>query len=198
MPKRPSPKPLLPLVSPLPRLRHLAALSGCLARVRLFRPAGHMAGDLATERTTFVAKIRRVRWASFLLGSWNIGVVLLGCFLMVYLLSGCSAVEKLPFAASTMIAGIRVVAMVGAGKAQQETAEIIVSCPTDSATIDAVVRNDRRVFRFPSLVFYLGVSWMVVERVSLETQKDRFYFLFLNFFELVLSSRLAFLVLLRS
>ncbi|XP_009379930.2 uncharacterized protein LOC103968432 isoform X1 [Musa acuminata AAA Group] len=145
MTKRPSPKPLLPLVSPLPRLRHLAALSGCLAWLRLFRSAGHMVGDLVAERTTFVAKIRRVRWASFLLGSWNIGVVLLGCFLMVYLLSGCSAEEKLPFAASTMIAGIRVVAMVGAGKAQQETAEIIVSCPTDSATVDAVVRNDRRL-----------------------------------------------------
>lgn len=150
MTKRPSPKPLLPLVSPLPRLRHLAALSGCLAWLRLFRSAGQMVGDLAAERTTFVAKVRRVRWASFLLGSWNIGVVLLGCFLMVYLLSGCSAEEKLPFAASTMIAGIRVVAMVGAGKAQQETAEIIVSCPTDYATVDAVVRNDRRVFRFPS------------------------------------------------
>ncbi|URE42619.1 Lipase (class 3) [Musa troglodytarum] len=145
MTKRPSPKPLLPLVSPLPRLRHLAALSGCLAWLRLFRSAGHMVGDLAAERTTFVAKIRRLRWASFLLGSWNIGVVVLGCFLMVYLLSGCSAEEKLPFAASTMIAGIRVFAMVGTGKAQQETAEIIVSCPTDSATVDSVVRNDRRL-----------------------------------------------------
>ncbi|THU53369.1 hypothetical protein C4D60_Mb10t13680 [Musa balbisiana] len=145
MTKRPSPKPLLPLVSPLPRLRHLAALSGCLAWLRLFRSAGQMVGDLAAEQTTFVAKVRRVRWASFLLGSWNIGVVLVGCFLIVYLLSGCSAEEKLPFAASTMIAGIRVVAMVGAGKAQQETAEIIVSCPTDSATVDAVVRNDRRL-----------------------------------------------------
>ncbi|WOL02425.1 hypothetical protein Cni_G11144 [Canna indica] len=138
--KKRAPKPLLPLISPLPRVRLLSALSTCLSRPnsRSTRPMG---GGLPAARTTLVAKLR---WVSFLLGAWNVCVILLGGFLMATLLPGCSG-EKLPIAASMLIAGVRVFAMVGAGKAQQETAEVIVSSPIDSAAADAVVRHEIRL-----------------------------------------------------
>lgn len=71
-------------------------------------------------------------------------MVLLGGLLLASVVSGCSGQEKLPFAVVSLVASVRIVAMVGAGKAQQETAETIVNHPFESSiAVDAVIRHER-------------------------------------------------------
>ncbi|XP_038989675.1 uncharacterized protein LOC103717554 isoform X2 [Phoenix dactylifera] len=140
MPKKYSIKSGIPLLVPC---LHLRALDFFL---RLWPPAGTMGADLSAERTTLVSSFRRVRWVSLFLGIWNLGVVLLGGFLLLSVVSGCSGEEKLPFSVVSLVAGVRIVAMVGAGKAQQETAETIVNHPIESSiAVDAVIRHERRM-----------------------------------------------------
>nr|XP_010930154.1 uncharacterized protein LOC105051408 isoform X2 [Elaeis guineensis] len=144
MPKKYSIKPRISLLVPC---LHLRAFDFFL---RLRPPAilssGTMRGDLAAERMTMVSSFRKVRWVSIFLGIWNLGVVLFGGFLLLSVVSGCSDEEKLSFAVVSLVAGVRIMAMVGAGKAQQETAESIVNHPIESSiAVDAVIRHERRL-----------------------------------------------------
>ncbi|XP_042456804.1 uncharacterized protein LOC122041243 isoform X3 [Zingiber officinale] len=167
MAKKSSPNLLLPVFASLIRFRPFAALSVCVPRRRPYRSSLRMDRDFALGRSTLVAKLRSVRWIALLLGLSNLSVILLGVFLLIYLLRNCSGDEKLPFAASILSASIRVLAMVGAGKAQHETAEIIVSFPIESAAADAAVRHERRL-RYKKWLWWtrFGIAVTVLQSIG--------------------------------
>lgn len=152
MPKKYSQQPKIPLLVPWLRLRALDFF--LRLRPMAMLSAGTMGGNLALERMTLVSSFRRVRWVSLFLGIWNLGVVLFGGFLLLSVVSSCSGEEKLSFAVVSLVAVVRIVAMVGAGKAQQETAETIVNHPIESSiAVDAMIRHERRVLWW-SLFFF--------------------------------------------
>ncbi|KAF3337918.1 hypothetical protein FCM35_KLT18505 [Carex littledalei] len=102
--------------------------------------------DLAMNRRTFFSKLRMFRFGSLVVGISNLGILLFGAFLLLSIVSDCSNQVKVPFALVPFIAGVKIMAMVGAGKAQHAAAETIMSRSMDeSIAVDAVIRHERRV-----------------------------------------------------
>jgi len=107
------------------------------------------AGDSAAAAAAAASfRIGMVRVVSFLVGGLNLAVLLLGLYLIdVVLPSGCG--EGLAFAAAPALAGVRVLAMIGAARAQHATADAIAKrhlheCDA-SVAADAVARHEIRV-----------------------------------------------------
>lgn len=133
--------PLLPRLSPHrpaapPPPDPAAAPKPALRRV--------MAG-FAAEKLKLVARLKTVRWVTFFLGALNLAAVALAGILMVAAFPSCGVARVLPFAVVVVVSGIRVMAMVGAGIAQEATATTILRQPGESSVVDAVVRIERRV-----------------------------------------------------
>ena len=103
-------------------------------------------GNFASERAALVAKLRSVRWVSAVLGLGNLAISLIGSFLLASTSSGCSFEKKIPFFVSTIVAGVRIMSMVGVAFAQIETAASIANCLSEgSIAVDSAVRHERRV-----------------------------------------------------
>ncbi|XP_073008012.1 uncharacterized protein [Typha latifolia] len=102
--------------------------------------------DLAAETMSLASRLRMVRWVSLLVGCLNLGIIILGGCLLAFVVSSCPGGERLPFAVASMVAGVKIMSMIGAGMAQHATAEMIVRSPIESSiAVDAVVRHERRV-----------------------------------------------------
>jgi hypothetical protein len=89
-----------------------------------------------------------VRVVSFLVGGLNLAVLLLGLYLIDAVLPpGCGA--GLAIAAAPALAGVRVLGMIGAARAQHATADAIAKrhLHEDDASVaaDAVARHEIRV-----------------------------------------------------
>lgn len=101
------------------------------------------------ERRTIFSKLRMFRFGSLVVGISNLGVLLFGALLLVSIVSDCSKEVKVPFSLAPLLAGVKIMAMVGAGKAQHAAAETIMSRSMDeSIAVDAVIRHERRVGLF--------------------------------------------------
>ncbi|KAL6650937.1 hypothetical protein ACP70R_009862 [Stipagrostis hirtigluma subsp. patula] len=108
------------------------------------------AGDPVATAAAAAASFRvgMVRVVSFLVGGLNLAVLLLGLYLIdVVLPPGCGG--GLAFAAAPALAGVRVLAMVGAARAQHATADAIARRHLHendaSVAADAVARHEIRV-----------------------------------------------------
>lgn len=102
--------------------------------------------DLAINRRCLFSKLRMFRFGSLVVGISNLGIVLFGALLLVSIVSDCSYQVKVPFALAPFMAGVKILAMVIAGKAQHAAAETIMSRSMDeSIAVDAVIRHERRV-----------------------------------------------------
>ncbi|XP_062170601.1 uncharacterized protein LOC133876341 isoform X2 [Alnus glutinosa] len=95
----------------------------------------------------WLSTLKNLRWAVIVLGLSNAGVVLLGGFLVILDYRSCDWRHVFPFAAVSLTAGIRIVAMVPSGIAQEATAKTILESPAESspAVLDAVIRHERRM-----------------------------------------------------
>ncbi|XP_039773321.1 diacylglycerol lipase-beta-like isoform X2 [Panicum virgatum] len=141
-PTTPSP-PLLLLRRLLPRRR---APSSPPARRRTAAMAPRAGDPAAAAAASF--RVGMVRVVSFLVGGLNLAVLLLGLYLADAVLpSGCHGL--LAFAAAPALAGVRVLAMIGAARAQHATADAIARrhLHEDDASVaaDAVARHEIRV-----------------------------------------------------
>ncbi|XP_059447709.1 uncharacterized protein LOC132179091 isoform X4 [Corylus avellana] len=94
-----------------------------------------------------VSTLKNLRWAVMVLGLSNAAVVLLGGFLVILAYRSCDRRHVFPFVAVSLIAGIRIVAIVPSGIAQEATAKTILESPAESppAVLDAVIRHKRRM-----------------------------------------------------
>ena len=106
------------------------------------------AGDPAAAAAAASFRVGMVRVVSFLVGGLNLAVLLLGLYLADAVLpSGCRGL--LAFAAAPALAGVRVLAMIGAARAQHATADAIARrhLHEDDASVatDAVARHEIRV-----------------------------------------------------
>ncbi|KAF8715152.1 hypothetical protein HU200_027707 [Digitaria exilis] len=107
------------------------------------------AGDPAAAAAAVASfRVGMVRVVSFLVGGINLAVLLLGLYLINAVLpSGCAG--GLAFAAAPALAGVRVLAMIGAARAQHATADAIARrhLHEDDASVaaDAVARHEIRV-----------------------------------------------------
>ncbi|XP_040379409.1 uncharacterized protein LOC102717245 isoform X2 [Oryza brachyantha] len=93
-------------------------------------------------------RVGMVRVVSFLVGGLNVAVLLLGLYLIDGVLPpGCGG--GLALAAAPALAGVRVLSMIGAARAQHATADAIARLHLDegaaSVAADAVARHDIRV-----------------------------------------------------
>ncbi|KAL5213670.1 hypothetical protein ABZP36_002822 [Zizania latifolia] len=135
-PSSPPPQP-----QPRPARRRPAAMAGAGDPVSA-AAAASAAGGAASFR------VGMVRVVSFLVGGLNVAVLLLGLYLIdVVLPPGCGG--GLAFAAAPALAGVRVLAMLGAARAQHATADAIARRHLDedaaSVAADAVARHEIRV-----------------------------------------------------
>ncbi|XP_020080282.1 uncharacterized protein LOC109703947 isoform X4 [Ananas comosus] len=98
-----------------------------------------------------------VRWISLLIGVLNLGIVLLGGILLDSVVSGFSATAKILIATTTLIAGVRVAAMVGAARAQHAAAENIAgiwrTVPSPSTALFAT-RDGENMLMQGNMCFY--------------------------------------------
>ncbi|CAA6663976.1 unnamed protein product [Spirodela intermedia] len=102
--------------------------------------------NFAAERALLVSRLRSIRWISVVVGIGNLGVSSIGVYLLASMSSECSVEKKLPFVVATIVAGVRIMSMVGAAFAQMKTAASVASCLSEgSIAVDAVVRHERRV-----------------------------------------------------
>ncbi|KAJ3696868.1 hypothetical protein LUZ61_000573 [Rhynchospora tenuis] len=102
--------------------------------------------DFAMETRTLLSKLRMFRFGSLVVGISNLGILLFGALLLVSIVSDCSNEVKVPFALAPFMAGVKILAMVGAGKAQHAAAETIMNRSMgESIAVDAVIRHERRV-----------------------------------------------------
>ncbi|URE04548.1 hypothetical protein MUK42_18956 [Musa troglodytarum] len=102
-------------------------------------------GDLGAGRGTVLSKLTTLRWTSMFLGFCNVVLFLSGAVLLVSLPSGCSGVDRLALVVLALVAAVRIAYMVAAGRAQQATAETIVSNVLEtSVDADALIRHERR------------------------------------------------------
>ncbi|KAJ1271624.1 hypothetical protein BS78_06G141500 [Paspalum vaginatum] len=141
--------PLLLLGRFLPRRRVPSSPPPPPARRRTAAMAPR-AGDSTTAAAAAAASFRvgMVRVVSFLVGGLNLAVLLLGLYLIDAVLSpGCGG--GLALAAAPALAGVRVLAMIGAARAQHATADAIARrhLHEDDASVaaDAVARHEIRV-----------------------------------------------------
>ncbi|XP_057959730.1 uncharacterized protein LOC131152103 [Malania oleifera] len=88
--------------------------------------------------------LKSVRWVTLVLGVSNIVVIILGALIVFLAFPACRRSGILPFAFIWVAAAMRIVAMVRTGVAQEATAMTIIGSPT-SATVDPVVRQERRM-----------------------------------------------------
>ncbi|TVU15468.1 hypothetical protein EJB05_38990, partial [Eragrostis curvula] len=138
-----APPPLLLLRRLLPRRRAPSSPPPPPARRR---PA--MARDSVAAAAAVSFRVGMVRVVSFLVGGLNLAVLLLGLYLIDAVLPpGCRGGHA--FAAAPSLAAIRVLAMVGAARAQHATADAIARRHLHEAdasvAADAVARHDIRV-----------------------------------------------------
>jgi hypothetical protein len=136
--------------------------------------------DLAMERRTLCSKLRMFRFGSLVVGISNLGILLFGALLLTSIVSDCSNEVKLPFSFAPFLAGVKIMAMVGAGKAQHAAAEAIMSRSMgDSIAVDAVIRHERRVGCFCFVLFEMRLNFVLAnllrlrsEQVSLEIRSN--------------------------
>ncbi|XP_078441057.1 lipase class 3 family protein isoform X2 [Wolffia australiana] len=133
MPESPKPKsPISHLIRHLPRKIYLF-----LARFM---------ANLAVERSSLMSKLRSLRWVCVVVGFGNLGVALVGVYMLSSMSSTCSFGEKLTFITIIVIASVRIVSMVGVALAQMETASSVANCLSEGyVAVDASVRHERRV-----------------------------------------------------
>ncbi|XP_068665380.1 uncharacterized protein [Aristolochia californica] len=103
-----------------------------------------MANFLA-EKLKLVSKLKTVRWVAFLLGLLNLGVIVLGTFIILNVVGRCGGGSILPLAALVVVSTIRILSMIGTAIAQEATATTIISQPVESSVVDAVIRHKRRI-----------------------------------------------------
>ncbi|RWW75715.1 hypothetical protein BHE74_00016235 [Ensete ventricosum] len=117
-------------------------------------------GDLGAGRGTVPSKLTTLRWTSMFLGFCNLVLFLSGAVLLVSLPSGCSGADRLALVFVALVAVVRIAYMVAAGRAQQATAETIVSNVLEtSVDADALIRHERRVrLRFPILILIISIK----------------------------------------
>ncbi|XP_072965575.1 uncharacterized protein [Typha angustifolia] len=101
---------------------------------------------VVVERAALFSMLRTVRWLSLILLFVNVGLVLMGGIWVGSSSPSCSVGDKLPMVLVSLVAGIRMVYMVWAGRAQCSTAAAIVSHVSESsAGADSTVRCERRM-----------------------------------------------------
>ncbi|CAN6276109.1 unnamed protein product [Urochloa humidicola] len=142
-----TPPPLLLLRRLLPRRRAPSSPPPPPARRRTAAMAPR-AGDSAAAAAAASFRVGMVRVVSFLVGGLNLAVLLLGLYLIDAVLpSGCGG--ALALASAPALAGVRVLAMIGAARAQHATADAIARrhLHEDEASVaaDAVARHEIRV-----------------------------------------------------
>ncbi|GJN02511.1 hypothetical protein PR202_ga19870 [Eleusine coracana subsp. coracana] len=141
-----TPPPFLLLRRLLPRRRAPSSPPPPPARRRL--AMARAAGDpVAAAAAAASFRVGMVRVVSFLVGGLNLAVLLLGLYLIDAVLpTGCHGGHA--FAAASALAAIRVLAMVGAARAQHATADAIARRHLHEAdasvAADAVARHDIR------------------------------------------------------
>lgn len=132
------------------------------------------AGDSAAAAAAAASfRLGMVRVVSFLVGGLNLAVLLLGLYIIDAVLpSGCGG--GLAFASAPALAGVRVLSMIGAARAQHATADAIAKRHLHesdaSVAADAVARHEIRVRALLSASVRLdvvGSSWFG-ERFSLD------------------------------
>ncbi|KAK4566880.1 hypothetical protein RGQ29_002938 [Quercus rubra] len=79
--------------------------------------------------------LKKLRWATIILGTSNMVVVLLGVLLVILAHSSCDFQYLVPFVAVSVGSGFRLVVMVQCGLAQYATAQAILDSPS-SAIVD--------------------------------------------------------------
>ncbi|XP_058093981.1 uncharacterized protein LOC131240008 isoform X5 [Magnolia sinica] len=105
---------------------------------------GKLMANFVAEKL-MLSKLRTVRWVTLFLGFSNMGVIVLGGILMIWVFPGCSRGQILPFVVVAVVAGIRIMSMIGTGIAQEATATTILGQQqAESAAVDAVIRHERR------------------------------------------------------
>ncbi|URE04546.1 hypothetical protein MUK42_18956 [Musa troglodytarum] len=118
-------------------------------------------GDLGAGRGTVLSKLTTLRWTSMFLGFCNVVLFLSGAVLLVSLPSGCSGVDRLALVVLALVAAVRIAYMVAAGRAQQATAETIVSNVLEtSVDADALIRHERRM-RYKKWLWWTRFGMMV-------------------------------------
>ncbi|XP_020092268.1 uncharacterized protein LOC109712883 isoform X2 [Ananas comosus] len=104
-----------------------------------------------------------VRWISLLIGVLNLGIVLLGGILLDSVVSGFSATAKILIATTTLIAGVRVAAMVGAARAQHAAAENIAgiwrTVPSPSTALFATRDGCSDILKWRSFYATHDTAW---------------------------------------
>ncbi|XP_058093977.1 uncharacterized protein LOC131240008 isoform X2 [Magnolia sinica] len=106
---------------------------------------GKLMANFVAEKL-MLSKLRTVRWVTLFLGFSNMGVIVLGGILMIWVFPGCSRGQILPFVVVAVVAGIRIMSMIGTGIAQEATATTILGQQqAESAAVDAVIRHERRI-----------------------------------------------------
>ncbi|KAG7995200.1 hypothetical protein I3843_01G096900 [Carya illinoinensis] len=99
------------------------------------------------KKGMWVPVLKNLTWAAIILGLSNAVVVLLGAFLVILAYPSCDHRYVFPFVAVSFAAGVRIVAMVPSGIAQEATAMTILESPSDNSAgvVDAVLRLERRM-----------------------------------------------------
>ncbi|XP_066348411.1 uncharacterized protein [Miscanthus floridulus] len=143
-----TPPPLLLLRRLLPRRRATSSPPPPPPRRRTAAMAPRSGDSAAAAAAAASFRIGMVRVVSFLVGGLNLAVLLLGLYLIDAVLpSGCGG--ALAFAAAPAMAGVRVLAMIGAARAQHATADAIAKRHLHegdtSVAADAVARHEIRV-----------------------------------------------------
>lgn len=112
----------------------------------------------------WLSTLKNLRLAVIVLGLSNAVVVLLGGFLVILAYRSCDRRHVFPFVAVLLTAGIRIVAMVPSGIAQEATAKTILESPANSspAVLDTVIRHERRVRNRCLFFFPLFFSFSVL------------------------------------
>ncbi|KAH1192310.1 hypothetical protein GmHk_20G059326 [Glycine max] len=97
--------------------------------------------------------MRRVRWMSLLVGLWNVGVALMGAFLILLTFRLCHASFLLPFVLVSFAALLRVLLMILTASAQQAAATLILQ----HSSSDLLIRLRRRA---------MYKKWLCLSRCS--------------------------------
>lgn len=125
-------------------------------------------GNFVSDKLIMLSKLKTVRWVTLFLGFSNLGVVFLGGLLVLLVFLSCTGGESLPFAVVSILAGIKIMSMIGAGIAQEATASMILSeQQAESAVADAVIRHERRVIWNFSPLFCPCLFWIMLGQMLL-------------------------------
>lgn len=94
----------------------------------------------------WVSKLRSLRWVYLFLVIANAVVVILGVFLVFLAYPPCGRHRVLPYLVVSLASVVRVIAIIRAGIAQEAAAIMILASPDETTIVDAVIRQERRVF----------------------------------------------------